>query len=72
MHGDLHPANLLVYQGQIRAVIDFGLTAVGDPTCDLMVAWTFHTTPARRCFRMALAVGDSTWSDSRLNFTEGA
>ena len=65
MHGDLHPANLLVHRGRISAVIDFGLVAVGDPACDLMVAWTFLTAPARRRFRAALAVGDSTWARGR-------
>jgi aminoglycoside phosphotransferase (APT) family kinase protein len=65
MHGDLHPANLLVHHDRISAVIDFGLVAVGDPACDLMVAWTLLTTPARRRFRTALAVGDSTWSRAR-------
>jgi aminoglycoside phosphotransferase (APT) family kinase protein len=65
MHGDLHPANLLVHRRRVSAVIDFGLMAVGDPACDLMVAWTFLTTPARRRFRTALAVGDSTWARGR-------
>lgn len=65
MHGDLHPANLLVHDGQVSAVIDFGLVAVGDPACDLMVAWTFLTTVARRRFRSALAVSDSTWTRAR-------
>jgi aminoglycoside phosphotransferase (APT) family kinase protein len=65
MHGDLHPANLLVHHGRISAVIDFGLVAVGDPACDLMVAWTFLTTAARRRFRSALAVDDSTWTRAR-------
>jgi aminoglycoside phosphotransferase (APT) family kinase protein len=65
MHGDLHPANLLVCQGRISAVIDFGLVAVGDPACDLMVGWTFLTTPARRRFQTALAAGDPTWARAR-------
>lgn len=35
LHGDLHPANLLVRQGTVCAVIDFGDTCAGDPACDL-------------------------------------
>jgi aminoglycoside phosphotransferase (APT) family kinase protein len=31
MHGDLHPANQLVEDGELRTVIDFGLLGVGDP-----------------------------------------
>jgi aminoglycoside phosphotransferase (APT) family kinase protein len=65
VHGDLHPANLLVHRGRVSAVIDFGLVAVGDPACDLMVAWTFLTSPARSRFRAALAAGDSTWARAR-------
>jgi aminoglycoside phosphotransferase (APT) family kinase protein len=65
IHGDLHPANLLVHQGRISAVIDFGLVAVGDSACDLMVAWTFLTASARRRFRAALAVDDATWLRAR-------
>ena len=40
LHGDLHSGNLLAERGRLSAVIDFGLLAVGDPACDLMVAWT--------------------------------
>lgn len=41
MHGDLHPANLLVSNGELTGIIDFGLLGVGDPACDLMLAWTY-------------------------------
>jgi aminoglycoside phosphotransferase (APT) family kinase protein len=56
MHGDLHPANLLINDGELTAVIDFGLLGVGDPACDLMVAWTYLSADARRVFREALAL----------------
>jgi aminoglycoside phosphotransferase (APT) family kinase protein len=62
MHGDLHPANLLVNDGRLTAVIDFGLLAVGDPACDLMVGWTFLSGNAREAFRAALSVSDMTWA----------
>jgi aminoglycoside phosphotransferase (APT) family kinase protein len=65
MHGDLHPANLLVQNGQLSAVIDFGLLAVGDPACDLMVAWTFLSGDARDDFRARLSVDDGTWARAR-------
>jgi aminoglycoside phosphotransferase (APT) family kinase protein len=65
MHGDLHPANLLVDGGRLSAVIDFGLLGVGDPACDLMVAWTYLRAEARDAFRDALAVDDATWSRGR-------
>jgi len=65
LHGDLHPANLLVSNGELSAVIDFGLLGLGDPACDLMVAWTCLPATARRIFRQALAVDDPTWSRAR-------
>jgi aminoglycoside phosphotransferase (APT) family kinase protein len=65
MHGDLHPANLLVEDHQLSAVIDFGLLGVGDPACDLMVAWTYLSADSRDAFRGALEADDATWSRGR-------
>jgi aminoglycoside phosphotransferase (APT) family kinase protein len=65
MHGDLHPANLLTERGRLTAVIDFGLLAVGDPACDLMVAWTFLSAPAREALQAMLPVDDATWARAR-------
>jgi aminoglycoside phosphotransferase (APT) family kinase protein len=39
IHGDMHPANILVHDGRISAVIDFGDITSGDPATDLSVAW---------------------------------
>jgi len=65
MHGDPHPANLLVERGELSAVIDFGLLGVGDPACDLVVAWTYLSADSRDVCRSALAVDDATWSRGR-------
>ena len=65
MHGDLHPANVLVGDQELSAVIDFGLLGVGDPACDLMVAWMYLSADSRDVFRRALAVDDATWSRGR-------
>jgi aminoglycoside phosphotransferase (APT) family kinase protein len=65
MHGDLHPANLLISHGELTGVIDFGLLCVGDPACDLMVAWTYLSAGARQVFRNALAIDDPTWARGR-------
>jgi aminoglycoside phosphotransferase (APT) family kinase protein len=64
-HGDLHPANLLVEGRELSAVIDFGLLGVGDPACDLMVAWTYLSPRSREVFRSVLAVDDATWMRGR-------
>ncbi|OAS16499.1 aminoglycoside phosphotransferase family protein [Paenibacillus oryzisoli] len=65
IHGDLHPGNLLIEQGQLSAVIDFGTLGVGDPACDLMVAWTFLTKGSREEFRSLLTVDEATWERGR-------
>lgn len=46
VHGDVAPSNLLVVDGRLSAVIDFGCSAVGDPACDTVIAWTFLFGPA--------------------------
>jgi aminoglycoside phosphotransferase (APT) family kinase protein len=46
-------------------VIDFGCLAVGDPACDVMVAWKLFSAEARATFRAALAVDEATWARSR-------
>ena len=61
LHGDLQPGNFLLRDGQLSAIIDFGCLVVGDPACDLMIAWNYLTGEARDCFRNAVAVDDATW-----------
>ncbi|MDM7831364.1 aminoglycoside phosphotransferase family protein [Cellulomonas edaphi] len=51
VHGDPHPANLLVHDGDLRAVIDFGDVTSGDPACDLATAWLTFDAPARARLR---------------------
>lgn len=54
MHGDVTAANLLVVDGHLSSVIDFGCCAVGDPSCDLAIAWTFFEGPTRAIYLDAL------------------
>jgi len=61
VHGDLSPLNLLVQQGRISAVIDFGTLAVGDPAVDLLIAWNSFSAQARAIFGEDLGVDDATW-----------
>jgi aminoglycoside phosphotransferase (APT) family kinase protein len=65
VHGDLSSGNLLVERGRLSAVIDFGCLGVGDPACDLTVAWTLLTRETRDGFRAALGVDDETWARGR-------
>jgi len=64
-HGDLDVRNWLVRDGRIRAVIDWGSMGVGDPACDVMVAWKLHSREARDAFRDALPTDDATWERAR-------
>jgi aminoglycoside phosphotransferase (APT) family kinase protein len=65
IHGDLLPGNVLVSQGRVKAVIDFGGLGVGDPACDLMIAWALFSGDSRQAFRAAVAVDDATWARGR-------
>jgi aminoglycoside phosphotransferase (APT) family kinase protein len=65
IHGDLQAGNLLVRRGRLSAVIDFGCLGVGDPACDLAVAWNFLSAETRDVFRAALPVDDATWARGR-------
>jgi aminoglycoside phosphotransferase (APT) family kinase protein len=65
IHGDLLPLNLLVERGRISAVIDFGCLGVGDPACDLQVAWNLLSAHSRDIFRAALPVDEATWARGR-------
>jgi aminoglycoside phosphotransferase (APT) family kinase protein len=64
-HGDLHPGNLLTVDGRLSAVIDFGELGIGDPACDLTIAFTLMTARTRAVFREALGVDDDTWMRGR-------
>ncbi len=64
-HGDLDVRNWLVRDGRICGVIDWGTMGVGDPACDVMVAWKLHSPAAREAFREALPTDDATWARAR-------
>lgn len=64
-HGDFHTGNLLTTAGRLSAVIDFGEFGVGDPACDLIVAYTLLSPGTRATFRAALDVDDATWTRGR-------
>ena len=65
VHGDVSAGNLLVNGGRLSAVIDFGCLAVGDPACDLTIAWTLLSGESREVFRSTLPLDDrdlGAWS----------
>ncbi len=65
VHGDVAETNLLVKVGRLNAVIDFGCAGVGDPSCDLVIAWTFLDPASRKKFRSAVALDAATWKRAR-------
>ncbi|WP_256749587.1 aminoglycoside phosphotransferase family protein [Mesorhizobium sp. Mes31] len=64
-HGDVSWGNLLVRQGRLSAVIDFGTSGVGDPACDLAIAWTLFKGKSRKAFRAGLAADEAMWARGR-------
>jgi aminoglycoside phosphotransferase (APT) family kinase protein len=65
VHGDVAPSNLVVRNGRLAAVIDFGCSAVGDRACDVVMAWIFFSDHSADAFRSSLALDDATWSRAR-------
>jgi len=70
LHGDAHPANILVDGGVISGVIDFGDITAGDPACDLSITWEMLPLDWHPAFRVAyLQAGgprdDGLWRRAR-------
>lgn len=67
VHGDLHPANLLVRDGLLAGILDFGDVAAGDPATDLASAWLTFDAAGRAEFRAGLGAGydEATWQRGR-------
>ena len=64
-HGDVASGNLLVRDGALAAVIDFGSSGVGDPACDLVIAWTMFSGDDRRAFRESIDADAGKWQRAR-------
>lgn len=64
IHGDLHPANIVVHDDELAAVIDFGDIAGGDPATDLLVAWALFDEKSRAVLRAAAHTADRPIDDA--------
>lgn len=60
LHGDLHPANVVVEDGALVGVIDFGELFVGDPAVDLAAAWILLPDGAAESFFNAYKAADES------------
>jgi aminoglycoside phosphotransferase (APT) family kinase protein len=65
VHGDVSVGNLLTTEGQLAAVIDFGTCGLGDPACDLVIAWTFLEGDGREALREAAGLPADAWARAR-------
>ncbi len=65
LHGDILSGNLLARDGAVAAVIDFGLAGVGDPACDLIIAWAEFDAETRAAFHHAVDVDADEWRRAR-------
>lgn len=64
-HGDLLRGNLLLTDGCLTGVIDWSGVGVGDPACDLLVAWSVLPAEVRPGFREEVGIDDATWTRGR-------
>ncbi|WP_340698981.1 aminoglycoside phosphotransferase family protein [Cellulosimicrobium funkei] len=58
VHGDLHPANVVVANGTLAGVVDFGDLFAGDPAWDLAAAWVLLPAGTAARFFDAYAPAD--------------
>lgn len=61
IHGDFSIGNMLIQDKKLSAVIDFGGMCLGDPACDLVIAWTFLHGRARDIFIKNMNLDEDTW-----------
>jgi aminoglycoside phosphotransferase (APT) family kinase protein len=65
IHGDFASGNILVKDNSLSAVIDFGGMSIGDPACDLVIAWTFLKNESRKIFKKHVNLDKDTWTRAR-------
>ena len=65
LHGDMNSGNFISKDGKLVAVIDFGTMGVGDPACDLKIAWTLFDKPARKIFKDHLGYDAGIWDRAK-------
>lgn len=65
IHGDFAVGNMLIHNGKLSAVIDFGGMSLGDPACDLVIAWTYLSENSREIFINEMRLDQNTWLRAR-------
>lgn len=66
VHGDFLPGNIVVQDNRLSAVIDFSDVGIGDPACDLVIAWSLFNPSSREIFKQHLEnIDEHTWERGR-------
>jgi len=66
VHGDFLPGNILINNDRLSAVLDFSDVGMGDPACDIVIAWSLLNARSRQIFRDNLIdIDDDTWERGR-------
>lgn len=65
VHGDIAEGNLIAKNGKLSGVIDFGCMGTGDPSCDLVMAWTFFDKRSRKIFIENMELDQDTWNRAK-------
>lgn len=62
IHGDLHPRNVLIHEGKITGIIDWGDVSSGDRATDLAAVWMLFSDRIARYLRLCSStVHMMTW-----------
>jgi aminoglycoside phosphotransferase (APT) family kinase protein len=65
MHGDIAVGNILIQDGKVAGIIDFGGMGIGDPACDLGIAYTLLKGESRKIFQSQLTLDPDTWTRAK-------
>ncbi|MER7946425.1 phosphotransferase [Streptomyces sp. NPDC096079] len=71
LHGDLHPANVVVADGTLAGILDFGELCAGDPATDLSAAWLLLPEGAAGPFLAAYGHGGAHVDDATVRRARG-
>jgi aminoglycoside phosphotransferase (APT) family kinase protein len=65
LHSDLIPGNILLRDGRVVGVLDFGAMCTGDPAYDATAAWSLFDRDHRPLFREIIGVDEPAWCRAR-------